>query len=152
MAIIDTKQMQIKFPEEDLPLYVCDSSHVNNIGVSLSEDIIVPGKHEVMHRAAITNPTVNDSILEPNHDLSAKGVLVARVFLRPHQQSVPIQLMNPGDTPIMLFKGTSVGLLQDVEIGDQSLDNNAQNSKEHIQFALGHLDKGQKLHLQALLQ
>ena len=56
-AIIDTRQMQIKFPEEDSLLYVCDSSQVNNIGVCLSEDIIVPGKHEVVHRAAIANPS-----------------------------------------------------------------------------------------------
>ena len=113
-AVIDTRQKQIRFPEQDLPLYVCDLSSINNIGVSLSEDIVVPGKHEVMHRAFITNPTRNKSILEPNNELSTKGVLVARVIVRLYQQSVPIQIINPGKA-VKLYRGTNIGSLENVE-------------------------------------
>ena len=108
-AVIDTRQNQIRFPEQDLPLYVCDLSSINNIGVSLSEDIVVQGKHEVVHRAIITTPTLNESVLEPNNELSAKGVLVARVIVRPYQQSVPIQIINPGKEAVKLYRGTNIG-------------------------------------------
>jgi len=64
-AVIDTRQKQIRFPQQDLPLYVCDSSSVNHIDVSLGDDIVELGKHEFVLKTFIKSPTLNESILEP---------------------------------------------------------------------------------------
>ena len=120
-AVTDTRQKQIRFLEQDLPLYVCDSSSVNHIGVNLSEDIVVPGKHEVVHRAIIINPTLNKSILEPNNELSTKGVLLARVIVCPYKQSVPIQIINTGKEAVELYRGMDLSSLENVELGNPVL-------------------------------
>ena len=151
-AVIDTRQKQIRFPEQDLPLYVCDLSSINNIGVSLSEDIVVPGKHEVVHRAIITNPTLNESILEPNNELSTKGVLVARVIVRPYQQSVPIQIINPGKEAVKLYRGTNIGSLETVELDDPILDETKSVKGDEISFDLSHLQDTEKETMQQILQ
>ena len=143
-AIFDTRQKQIRFHEQDLLLYACDLSSINNISVSLSEDIVVPGKHEVVHRAIITNPTLSESILEPNNELSTKGVLVARVIVRPYQQSVPIQVINPEKEAVKLYRGTNTGFLENVELGDPVLDETKNVKGDEISFDLSHLQGTEK--------
>ncbi|CAB4038014.1 Retrovirus-related Pol poly from transposon [Paramuricea clavata] len=97
------------------------------LGVVLDEDLVVLAKHEVFKTARVRNPTLNESILEPNMNSSGKGVLVARVIVQPKEQRVPIQIINPGTSPIKLYKGMTVGQLQQVD--DELRDPTFINSK-----------------------
>ena len=115
-------------------------------------DIVVPGKHEVVHRAIITNPTSNKSILVPNNELSTKGVLVARVIVRPYQQSVPIQIINPGKEAVKLYRGTNIGSLKNVELDDPVLDETKSIKGDEISFDLSHLQDTEKETMQQILQ
>ena len=85
------------------------------MGVILDEDLVAPLKHEVFKTALVRSPTLNESILEPRMSLSGKGVLVAKVVVQPKNQRVPVQIINPDTTPIKLYKGMSVGQLQEVD-------------------------------------
>ena len=113
---IDMAEMVLKFPDGTTkPLCLFDSTLTDPLGVVLDEDLVVPAKHEVFKTAGVQNPTLNESILEPNINLSGKGVLVARVVVQPKDQRVPIQIINPGTSPIKLYKGMSLGQLQEVD-------------------------------------
>ena len=60
-------------------------------------------------------------------NFSGKGVLVARIVVQPKDQRVPIQIINLGTSPIKLYKGMSLGQLQEVDI--ESKDPTFINSK-----------------------
>ena len=114
--------MVLKFPDGvTKPLCLFDSTLSDLV---LEEDLAVPAKHEVFQTGRIRNPTLNESVLEPNANLSEKGVLVARVIVQPKGQKIPIQIINPGTTPIKLYKGMTVGQLQQIddELQDPSFD------------------------------
>ncbi len=151
-AIIDTVHLQIKFPEDDFPLYIHDSSVVNPSIVTLIEDVVIPAEHEVVQRALIKNPSLEESILEPNIELAAKGILVARVIVRPNHQSVPIQIINPGKESVKLYQGTNLGSLEHVEIDEPALQENEDDLNVEHSFDLGHLKETEKQKLQQLLQ
>ena len=61
-------------------------------------------------------PIIPERVLEPNMSLTGRGVLVARVFVQPKGQRVPIQIINPGVEPVKLYKGMKVGDLQQVDV------------------------------------
>ena len=125
---VDMAEMVLKFLDGTTkPLCLFDSTLTDPLGVVLDEDLAVPAKHEVSKTARVRNPTLNESILEPNMNLSGKGVLVARVVVQPKDQRVPIQIINPGTSPIKLYKGMSLGQLQEVD--DESRDSTFINSK-----------------------
>eukprot|EP00112_Aurelia_sp_Birch-Aquarium-sp1_P002037 Seg1221.15 transcript_id=Seg1221.15/GoldUCD/mRNA.D3Y31 product="Zinc finger protein GIS2" protein_id=Seg1221.15/GoldUCD/D3Y31 len=124
-VVIDTANMQMKFPDSKCqPLLVFDAALKDPTVVVLSDDIEIPGRHEIVQTARIRNPIISESILEPNFDLAEKGVLVASVLVKPKEQTVPIQIINPGVDTVKLYKGTNVGCLQqvDVEMNDPVLD------------------------------
>jgi hypothetical protein len=78
---VDMAEMVLKFPDGTTkPLGLFDSTIVDLPGVVLEEDIVVPAKHEVFKRARVRNPTLNESVLEPNMNLSGK-VFLWRGFL-----------------------------------------------------------------------
>lgn len=107
---VNMAEMVLKFPDGTTkPLCLFDSAIVDPLGVVLDEDVVVPAKHEVFKTARVRNSALNESILEPNMNLSGKGVLVARVVVQPKKQRVPIQIINPGVSPIKLYKGMTIG-------------------------------------------
>lgn len=125
---VDMAEMILKFPDRtSKPLCLFDSTLADPLGVILDEDLVVPAKHKVFKTALMRNPNLNESILEPSMNLSGKGVLVAKVVVQPKNQRVPVQIINPGTTPINLYKGMSVGQLQKVD--DESRDPIFINSK-----------------------
>lgn len=99
---------------KEIKLFLYDSSLLDP-DVILAEDILVPGQHEVISRAKLSNASISDGLLEPNGDLTSKGVVVARAIVRPEGQSVPVQIVNPGHKSIKLFEGTKLGQLQAFE-------------------------------------
>ena len=124
-VVIDTANMLMKFPDSKCqPLLVFDAALKDPTVVVLSDDIEIPGRHEIVQTAHIRNPIISESVLEPNFDLAEKGVLVASVLVKPKEQTVPIQIINPGADAVKLYKGTSVGCLQqvDIEMNDPILD------------------------------
>ena len=129
-----------------------DSTVSEPLAVVLDEDIEVPAKHEIVQTARIRNPTISESILEPNMKLSGKGVLVARVVVQPKEQRVPIQIINPGTEPVKLYKEMKVGHLQqvdDVEMSDPILI--PKDSSNDVNFQLDHLQPEQKTRMEHLL-
>eukprot|EP00794_Sanderia_malayensis_P013568 gene13568-14969_t len=123
--IIDTANMVMKFPDATCqPLLMFDASLKDPTVVVLSDDIEIPGRHEIVQAARIRNPIISESILEPNFDLAEKGVFVASVLVKPKEQTLPIQIINPGVDTVKLYKGTNIGCLQqiDVEMNDPVLD------------------------------
>ena len=113
---VDMADMVLKFPDGvTKPLCFFDSTLSDPLAVVLEEDLVVPAKHEVVQTGHIRNPTLNESVLEPNVNLSKKGVLVARVIVQSKGQKVPIQIISPEAAPIKLYKGMTVGQLQQVD-------------------------------------
>ena len=111
LVTVDMADMVLKFPDGlTKPLCLFDSTLSDPLAVVLEEDLVVPAKHEVVQTGRIRNPTLNESVLGPNANLSEKGVLVARVIVQPKGQKVPIQIINPGTTPIKLYKLTNYGI------------------------------------------
>ena len=92
-VVIDTSKMLLKFPDSHCqPLTVHDSSLKNPAVVELSDDIEIPGRHEIIQTAHVRNPMINESVLEPNFNLAENCVFVASVLVRPKEQKVPILL------------------------------------------------------------
>jgi hypothetical protein len=79
---VDLSRMVFVFPNQSTrALSVFDSSVSEPSAVVLDEDIEVPSQHEVFQTARVKNPTISESVLEPNMTLSSRGVLVARVVV-----------------------------------------------------------------------
>ncbi len=145
--------MVLTFPDVSTKrLSVFDSCVSDPLAVVLDEDIEVPAKHEVLQTARVRNPTISESVLEPNMDLSGRGVLVARVVVQPKGQRVPIQIINPGTEPVKSYKGIKVGSLQhvdDVEMSDPIFA--PEDSPKDVRFQLDHLQPEQKTKMEHLL-
>ena len=75
-----------------VPLNHCqclfNSTFSDPLAIVLEEDLVVPAKHEVVQTGRIRNSTLSESVLEPNVNLSEKGVLVARVIVQLMGQKV----------------------------------------------------------------
>jgi hypothetical protein len=70
---VDLSRMVLTFPDlSSKPLSVFYSTVSESLAVVLDEDIEVPAKHEIFQIARIRNPTISESILEPNMKLSGK--------------------------------------------------------------------------------
>ena len=136
---------------KEIRLFLYDSSLLEP-DVVLTEDVLVPGQHEVIRLAQLSNPSISDGILEPNRDLTEKGVIVASVIVRPERQSVPVQIVNPGNSSIKLFKGTKLGQLQafEEEFKDPGVSIESQEEK-NFRFKIGQLELKQKETLGAFL-
>ena len=105
---IDLNEQMVKFPDG-----TTEPILLHNVGLSSRMIVVeVPDRHEVVRRPLLKNPCVSESILEPNIDLMNKGVMVGRALVKPLQQTVPVQILNPGHPPIKLHKGQTVGQLQ----------------------------------------
>ena len=103
--------------------------------------------------AQLSNPSISDGILEPNRELTKKGVIVASVIVRPERQSVPVQIVNPGHKSIKLFKGTKLGQLQafEEELKDPGVSIESHEEKD-LYFEIGKLEPKQSEALQSFLQ
>ena len=116
-ATVDFNEQLLKFTDGTTePILLQVMVLQNRMIVDLLEDVEVPGRHEVVRRALFKNPCVSQCILEPNFDLMDKVVMVARALVKPIQQTVPVQIINPGQLPIKLHKGQTAGQLQGIDL------------------------------------
>ena len=61
-AVIDTSSLVISFESGQLPIYVRDTSISDASVVTLCDDIVIPGKHEIIQRARIKNRSLEQSL------------------------------------------------------------------------------------------
>ena len=139
----------LKFPDETTKsMFVFDSSLTDPLAVDLDQDVEIPAKHEVLQAAQIKKNIIAENVLEPNMSLTGRGVLVARVFVQPKGQRVPIQIINPGVEPVKLYKGMKVGDLQqvDVEMKDPLFEpeDHICTSQDESNFKFNHLKPDEK--------
>ena len=154
---IDTANLLLTFPDlTHQPLTIYDASLKDPFAVVLGDDIEVPARHEIIQTARIRNPIITENVLEPNFALAAKGVFVASVLVRPKEQTVPIQIVNPGHDAVKLYKGTNVGCLQqvDVEVNDPALDSGGNKFKNECEnmFYLEHLERKDRERMKKVLK
>ena len=115
-CVINTSKLLIEFPDRaKAPLLLNDSSIPDPTAVILCDDTEIPPKHEVIRRAKVKGVFLTDSSIEPNIALAEKGILVARAFVSPNRQTVPVQIINPGKDTVKLYGGTNIGHLEYVE-------------------------------------
>ena len=94
-CVINTSKLLIEFPDgAKAPLLLNDSSIPDPTAVILCDDTEIPPKHEVIRRAKVKGVFLTDSIIEPNVALAEKGILVARAFVLPNRQTVPVQIIR----------------------------------------------------------
>ena len=121
-CVINTSKLLIEFPDgAKAPLLLNDSSIPDPTAVILCDDTEIPAKHEVIRRAKVKGVFLTDSIIEPNVALAEKGILVARAFVSPNRQTVPVQIIIPGKDTVKLYGGTNIGHLEYVEVNDPAL-------------------------------
>ena len=101
-----------------VPVYTYKSSSSKN-RVSLIETVTVKPGQEVQLQARVNGPDDSENtpcLLEPTKTLFPKtGVLVARVLTTPKQETCCVRLMNASILPVKLWRGMSLGTLQEVE-------------------------------------
>ena len=64
---------------------------------------------------------LTDSTIKPNVALAEKGIFIARAFVSPTQQTVPVQIITSGKDTVKLYGGTNTGHLEYVEVNDPAL-------------------------------
>ena len=141
-AVLDLKEKVLKGAHGvkiPLELRYFENSHVRK--VSLPEDVTIPPHHELITPGTIQTPLPTEGLLEPENKVEERGLLMARVIVSPVASHVPVQIINPGSTPVKLYKGTNVGILHEIEpdyvdcpvnmtIPDNELPNNTVNIGE----------------------
>ena len=151
-CVIDTPKLLIEFPDgSKAPLLLNDSSIPDPAAVILCDDTEIPGRHEVIRRAKVKGVFLAESIVEPNVSLAEKGILVARTFVSPNRQTVPVQIINPGEDTIKLYGGTNIGHLEHVAMDDPVLFDNQKANCSEPRFDLNHLQENERVRVERLL-
>ena len=87
--------------------------------VSLNKTITISSGQEVHVDARVRgkyNVDGRTSMIEPAGVLFSKtGALVCKLVVTPANNSVPVRVFNPHDEPIRLYKGTTLGILREVD-------------------------------------
>ncbi len=150
-ATVDFNEQLLKFTDGTTePILLQVMGLQNRMIVVLQEDVEVPGRYEVVRRALLKNPCVSECILEPNFDLMDKGVMVARALVKPSQQTIPVQVINPGELPIKLHKGQTVGRLQEIELEREDPVLSYDENSDKFDFDLSHLQPEQQAKMKEL--
>ena len=144
-CVIDIEKLLISFPDgTQQALLINDSAMSDPTNVTLCEDIEIPAKHEIIQTACIKGPFIDESILEPNSNLVEKGILIAMVLVRPKQQIIPIQIINPGVDKVKLYKETNIGSLEHVDIRDPVLQEMSDENANELPFRFDHLEQKER--------
>ena len=87
--------------------------------VNVMNTVIIPAGKELNITGIIRGKGVIDGstrMLEPVKSVFPKtGALVSKVIVSPSRGQVPVRVFNPHDEPLVLFKNTALGLLQQVD-------------------------------------
>ena len=129
--------------------------------IAAAETISIPSNNEIVVPGNISEKGICQEkvgIIEPSEHLTErKMVLSGRVLAK---ANVPVRLMNPTNNPVVIRKGTVIGMFEPVDdlMEDYRQQNEGRNSKElpaQLQLLLDksskYLDKTQKYKLKEML-
>ena len=87
--------------------------------VTLNRTIVIGATQEMNTEAVVRSKRdVNGrrSLLEPTQQMYGKtGALLCKLVVVPQKNMIPVRVFNPHDTPIKIFRGTTLGILRDVQ-------------------------------------
>ena len=87
--------------------------------VGVARTITIPAGTEVIIDSTVGGKTSiegRSAVLEPARTLFMKtGAVVCKVVVAPKRGRVPVRVFNPCDGPIRIYKGTTLGLLREVD-------------------------------------
>ena len=132
--------------------------------IAAAETVSIPSNNEIVIPGSISNKGIcleKLGVIEPKEDLiEKKGVLSGRVLAKASER-VPVRLMNPTDSPIVIKKGTILGTFEPVdEVKEDTKSSHSvgknKNLPEQLQILLDksskRLDRAQKGKLKETLR
>lgn len=123
---LDLKNMAINVNSEWIPVY--DRKGISLCcRVTIDKTVTIPANHEMILSGMINfrGPiTPEPYLLEPSKQFMSKhGVFVGKVLVNSDKSSVPLRMYNPQDEPIVLYKGSTVGVVSPVDSIIEELPN-----------------------------
>ena len=87
--------------------------------VTLNRTTVIGAAQEANTEAVVKaerDVNVRRSLLEPTKQIFGKtGALLCKLVVVPKKNKIPVRVFNPHDTPLKIFKGTTLGLLRDIQ-------------------------------------
>ncbi|MCG8032936.1 MAG: DDE-type integrase/transposase/recombinase, partial [Candidatus Thiodiazotropha taylori] len=131
--------------------------------IAAAETVSIPSNNEILVPGSIVGKGIHlekTGIIEPYEQLmERKNILSGRVLTKANEK-VPVRLMNPTNSPVVIRKGTIIGTFEPVDdIKENQNQQNERGAKQELPAQLQellaksskHLDKAQKNKLKETL-
>ena len=131
--------------------------------IATAETISIPSNNEIVVPGNISEKGICQEkvgIIEPSEHLTERKMVLSGRVLAKANEKVPVRLMNPTNNPVVIRKGTVIGMFEPVDdlMEDYRQQNEGRNSKElpaQLQLLLDksskYLDKTQKYKLKEMI-
>eukprot|EP00731_Ephydatia_muelleri_P007275 Em0003g1523a len=106
------KATRSKSTEPALPVHVC-----------LDDTIIIPPRSEVLTFATTSADVRGTWLVDEQTTKNNVAVRVARAIVHPQDSKVPVCLLNPRDVPVTMYKGMTIGEIEELRSNDVPVDN-----------------------------
>ena len=114
---LDLKNMTINTGTGYIPVYDSQGKSIC-CRVTIDKTTSIPANHEMLISGCINFRGENTSepfMLEPSVKfMTEEGVLIAKVLVSSENSHIPIRIYNPQDEPVILFKGSNIGIVTPV--------------------------------------
>eukprot|EP00731_Ephydatia_muelleri_P036068 Em0198g2a len=101
-----------KSTETALPVHVC-----------LDDTIVIPPRSEVLSFATTSADVRGTWLVDEQTTKNNVAVRVARAIVHPQDSKVPVCLLNPRDVPVTMYKGMTIGEIEELRSNDVPVDN-----------------------------
>ncbi|KAL5475516.1 hypothetical protein EMCRGX_G025342 [Ephydatia muelleri] len=106
------KATRSKSTEPALPVHVC-----------LDDTIVIPPRSEVLTFATTFADVRGTWLVDEQTTKNNVAVRVARAIVHPQDSKVPVCLLNPRDVPVTMYKGMTIGEIEELRSNDVPVDN-----------------------------
>ena len=106
------KATRSKSTEPALPVHVC-----------LNDTIVIPPRSEVLTFATTSADVRGTWLVDEQTTKNNVAVRVARAIVHPQDSKVPVCLLNPRDVPVTMYKGMTIGEIEELRSNDVPVDN-----------------------------
>eukprot|EP00731_Ephydatia_muelleri_P035738 Em0153g13a len=106
------KATRSKSTEPALPVHVC-----------LDDTIVIPPRSEVLTFATTSADVRGTWLVDEQTTKNNVAVRVARAIVHPQDSKVPVCLLNPRDVPVTMYKGMTIGEIEELRSNDVPVDN-----------------------------
>eukprot|EP00731_Ephydatia_muelleri_P002128 Em0001g2128a len=106
------KATRSKSTEPALPVHVC-----------LDDTIVIPPRSEVLTFATTSADVRGTWLVDEQTTNNNVAVRVARAIVHPQDSKVPVCLLNPRDVPVTMYKGMTIGEIEELRSNDVPVDN-----------------------------